>query len=200
VFRWYDFLTFGVPAVVATGAAVGLLLSSPETDRVGEARVLVCVVATVFWFVYAMLVWSRSRFLARFTIMTKHGIMVECGGYQSTLRGIENEIDRAFAMYEAQGIAAGLLLGPKSRTITDNGYVWVTFKPGPFHVSIPGKATIMGFVRAGGNHAVVAYKHPDDTPSRTALAHELGHIVLGRHWNDWSEARHHSFQQAHGLP
>lgn len=181
--------------IVNTGA-------EPGTPK--QAHVLVWVVAAVAWGIYFAFIIARHSFLSQFTIQTRQGILVSPGGYTSHIPSnlfstLTGEVDRMIELYKGAGFPAGKLLQPRRTFFHDDGHVFVYFKPGPIEVS-DRTAKVMGFVRAGGNQAVVAYLHSDDPPDRTALAHELGHIVIGRHTGVWDETIHHSTMKEKHIP
>lgn len=195
-FRWWDFATFGGAALLMTAAAIWVSFKAdPGTSS--EAYLLVWVVAAAGWFVYGMLVRARAAFIARFPIMTKHGIMVDVGGYAVTLKDIEDEIQRICDLYAPNIPDPERFLRADSKR---GGRVWCRFQPSPIEHPRKRKATVAGFITLGGERMVVGYDDPEQDLESTAFGHELGHIILGRFLEDWSETEHHKAMKELRVP
>lgn len=207
-FKLLDALSVGGIALFMTIAAVAVTLWG-EADNIGEAIALSWTVAGTGWAIYIALIILRWRYISQFDLMIRYGIMVNTAGYHTSELKLDAELDRIVLMYSKYF--------PNIGELFERSRVWVTFKPGIFE-NVPGApARVAGFVPAGGENAFVGYFErvpgattPDGKPvyvgapdvaiEKTAFAHELGHVIMGRAWNDWDEERHHAFMREHGLP
>lgn len=215
VFRLYDFVTLGGVALGAT--AIAIIISASK--QVAMAYVLAWTVAVMLWAFYGIALVSRARFLNRYSIMTSHGILIDPDDMTWDRQAFEVEIDRVFDLYNdcerarslrrwetrrADSIDAEQLLAPKPSFGFDN-YVFVNMRPDLFQ-SLEHRhhyeKKLAGFVTVGGNVAWVGYNKTNQPLRTTALGHELGHLILGRHqgWDKWSPESHHEFMQDNGLP
>ena len=187
-FQLLDFLTFGVISLIGTALAA-YVQSTPQTF---QAYALTWVVAGMFWAIYAILIRLRAKFIAKYPIMLKSGTMVNPGEYKISTESLDNEVDRIVALY--------FTLVPKAGVLLSDSRVWITFRPGPFDHPQGYSVKVAGFVTAGGEGCEVGYTSTDQPVEQTAFGHELGHIILGRYWNDWDQERHHNYMKEHGLP
>lgn len=194
-----DFVSFGGVALVMTVGALVVTLWG-ETDNIVAAAVLGWTVATVAWGIYGRLVWGRWQHLKQFDLMIDYGIMVARNGYLASSIELKAEVARFVSLYKPH-------FSDVEKALTHER-LWVVFHPGIIE-NVGAYEKVAGFVRVRGRVLHVAYfkklsdKYvPDPTRpvERTALAHELGHVVLGYCWNDWSQGRHHTFMKDEGLP
>lgn len=194
-----DAYSFGLVALLMTAGALAITLWG-EAESLASAIALGWVVAAVGWAFYGWLVYSRWRYIQRFDVALSHGIMVARNGYLASSLELEDELQRFIQLY-----------APHVRNVVDvleEKRIWVVFHPGAIR-NVGGYEKVAGFVVVGGNVAHVAYfrrqdgivqEDPAAEARRTAFAHELGHIVLGRSWGNWDQGKHHDFQRFHKIP
>lgn len=200
VFRLFDFLTFGGVALLATAIAVYI----STTKQTFEAYAITWLTTACFWGVYFAYVIARAKYLARFSYMTSHGILIDPGDMTWGVQAFEEEIERIVMKYEDPKLQlekhAGNLLAPMGAFAFDD-YVFIRMTGGPLPNQHSYGAKVAGFVRVGGNIAHVVYNDVNQELRTTALGHELGHIILGRCWNwkSWSPGQHHKFMADNGL-
>lgn len=184
-------LTVAGVAAIMSGLAVYAVAS------VGVGGLPVALPAVVGWALYVWLVKLRRDFIAKYPQMTKHGIMVDVGAATGrwSLQDIEDEIDRSVAM-------TARALGKSESNMHEvlaSKHVWLRFMPGRIQHPQDRKVTVAGFVTYGGQFMRVGVETSMDTIDRSALAHEVGHVLLGRHWSDWDQTKHHEFMAKNGL-
>lgn len=186
-FNWKDLFTFGAVALWFTAVALYVTIA-PSPDKSPTALVLFWVVAAAGWGVYAMLVRARAALLRRFGLVTEDGLLIDLGGYAATSGAIRAETLHSIARMRHLSVFAG----KDPAEVLKRQWVWVRFAPGPLDHPIDHNAPkLMGFVRAGGSAALVAYIGTEQPVSETAFGHELEHIMLGRATGDWDQERHH---------
>lgn len=192
--RWFDALTFGVPSLVVTCLTLYVTLGSSTLGTQEYALMWVCSAA--FWAIYGALVWSRYRFIQRYDMVLSTGTMVRTNGFRASRADFEAEIRRVLLLWSPYVMDAQSLL--------ERHRIWVTFEAEPlkklrFTRNQP--RTFAGLTRAGGEAVKISYfEDPDKPLETTAFAHELGHIILGRSTDSWSNDEHHEFMKLHKLP
>lgn len=185
-FKLLDFLMVGTPAVITSALALYVSLDSHKLS----APML--LVALAFCFLYGALVYTRLKFLSKFTYMTSQGVMVNFGSYEITGHDVENEVNRAVELYTKYFSNAEELL--------ESSTLWLTFKLGPFEDPVSRKIKLAGFITYGGEAAYVGYLSDDQLIETTALAHEIGHIIMGRATKKWDQDKDHKFMADNNLP
>lgn len=188
-FKLLDALTFGLASLLVTGLAVYV----QTTPQSAQAYALTWTVAFCFWFVYAALIYARAKLLARYPLTLTGGILINPEKYHTSTAVLNAEVERITKLYEGAGF-------PNAASLIAKTNVWLAFRPGPFPHPQIATMKVMGFVTVGGEGGEVGYKSVDQPIGQTAFGHELGHVILGRAWNDWDEDRHHKFMKEHGLP
>lgn len=195
-FRFLDFLYHGIPALLLIALAA-YVQTTPQST---EAYALMWTLAALFVGVYALVLYWRHSWLNSFDFVTKHGLVVKLNGYETTRIEIEEETERLIAQYEDQGFPARKMLAPDRRML-DVAHTYVHFQHGYMDHPNPAErpAKVAGWVRAGGHLVAVSYLTRQQPVAKTAFAHELGHIVLGRFNGLWGDDSHHKIMQIRGL-
>ena len=185
IFRWIDFLTFGLAALLATVAAVWVQLTPQE----GSAYFVTWATAAGFWLVYAMLLLGRLRLKQSVWFQTRHGLLI--------LRTNQRPLPLRMEIEEvtSQVIAAWSHVYRAHRVRELVHGLFVQWEPFPFaHRAKPGfKFTGL----ASGNTILVGYRYP---LRDTAFAHELGHVLYGARFGLHTEEQFQAFCAAYELP
>lgn len=190
-FQWWDFFTYGLAAIVATalaGLAVYKRRLNPNKKWWQWAGL--GLVVAFFWFGYIMVLTWRADLVDRVECVTKHGlIMVHDGGTMPACAAVGAETDRVIAAWNnVPGISAADAL--------DDG-VMVFVKPLPFSLHTqPGK--FAGFTKPHATAIAVGFDGRE--LSKTALGHELGHVILRRAGKDASETALKNAHDLYGIP
>lgn len=190
-FTLADALSFGGVSALMTALGVYAVAS------VGTAGLPVFLPALLGWGIYAWLVSLRKKLIDSYPHMTSHGIMVDLGAAKSkwSMSDIEAEVDRAVGMTaDALGKSSGNM-----RAVLEEKHVWLRIMPGPIQHPQDRKVKVAGFVTQGGQCMRVGIEKSMTSIDKSALAHEVGHVLLGRCWGDWDQVKHHAFMVEHGL-
>lgn len=190
-FTLADALSFGGVSAVMTALGIHAVVA------VGTAGLPVFLPALVGWGIYAWLVSMRKKLIDSYPHMTKHGVMVDLAAARGrwTLKQVEEEIDRSVVL------TAGAL-GKSSANMHEmlaSKHVWLRFEPGPIDHPQNRAVKVAGFITHKGEHMRVGVESSMTSIDKSALAHEVGHVLLGRHTEDWDQGRHHAFMVEHGL-
>jgi hypothetical protein len=185
-FRLYD-LVLAIPAAIAIIAA-GYFSAKAEPGTVTSAFILMWLVAATFTGLYTLVVIWRAQFLASFTLQTS-SFFIDPATYVGD--SIITEIQRTVIMYEK-------VVGGTDAAIASDA-IYVKFHQGLFPPQTEFGMKRAGYIVAGGSIANVAYEKVDEPIASTALAHEIGHIILGRALGNWDCEMHHKFMQDNNL-
>ena len=192
LFRWIDALSFGLPALVGTGAFIVALLNGRNAHVPAGAWSLFGFVVCVFWAGYILLLWWRHKHLSRIRYVTKQGITVIAGGgVVPPLSELEAEIDRTMDLWSYVPGAHDRLVGK----VVDGTALWVM--PFPFDLGTGGPK-FAGFAKPFTKQIAVGMD--GRLLPGTALGHELGHIIAEEIFGDGSEARLKALAKEHGIP
>jgi hypothetical protein len=191
VFQWWDFFTYGLFAIFATvlGVLAAFSYRRNRDKKWWQWAGLVAVVA-FFWFGYGMVLKWRGDLVDRVECVTKHGlILVDDGGVVPSCDSVEAETTRIIANWD-------LVPGVSATDVLSEG-VMVFVKPMPF--GLHGKADkFAGFTKPYRRSIAVGFDGRE--LPKTALAHELGHLILvtsGKIGDERSLQSHHDH---YGVP
>lgn len=183
----YDFLKFGIVTIISIIITTYILII-PTISL--EPKILSSLVSIILLAYYMGVIISRYNIFKDYDLEIKYGIRIKLNGYNKSKEQLETEIDRITAMYSSYVNSPGKYF--------ENDWVFIDFKNKVITMT-ERNLKVMGFVTVGGTHGEVVYLDRDIALSRTALAHELGHIILGRAWNNWDEEKHHKFMSDNNL-
>lgn len=159
-FRLKDFLTFGLPAIILTIAAIAASVNG--RNKFLPALIGMWLVALGFAAAYGVFLYKRYQRSKGVTFTTRQGVHVITGGRPVTREQVEVEIERTFDLW---GIRAGT-----RRPIDDDirGLI-VVFKDFPFasHGRELSGTQQDNVVKVGWKAAL----------HETALGHEIGHYL-----------------------
>lgn len=189
VFTLWDALTFGLMALIVTVLALIVTFNGRNKNTVWWRWAGLYLVVAMFWAGYVGAIKWRYDLKQRVTCVTPHGtIFVKDGGVVPGCTELTNEIDRTLDAWR---------LVPDFK-VPEKLKIMVFIKPVPFtpHTS-PGNK-FAGFAKPFGNMIGVGF---DGRPvGQTALAHELGRVILFKASEKQDEAMFKSYADQYGVP
>ena len=198
IFTWYDALTFGLFAIIATVIVAVALFNGLNTDVAWWRKVGTVLIVGMFWGGYALVLWWRKRLRDRILYVTKHGLMILGDGGTVPYR-TQVESFTASVLHDWNN---ALQLYPKPIATTAHDAlaagVMVFIKPLPFELHTePGR--FAGFAKPWRNAIAIGLDQASKL-ERSALGHELGHIILHHAIGDGSEDKLKEFAAHYGVP
>lgn len=182
VFRWIDFLSFGLLALAVTAVAIYAIIAG--TNLTANAIALLIVMSLAFYIPYVVILVARHKRLSKINFITKHGIAVFTGGFDVSKEEVENITAEAIILWK------NATKWKDAQTAVDGLFIY--FKEYPVERNL---SKFAGYLI--GKHAVIGWKEDLD---KTALFHELGHAIH-REWTGKSDNdAAHKFMKAHNLP
>jgi hypothetical protein len=204
VFRWWDFVSFGLLGVYVFGFLIyGLIHGATALDgskAPADWPYLMAATGLGFFFVYYRVIVIRQKEIAGFVLLggPKYGFAVNFGDYIPA--GETHEALFNLWMSTAdEWVKAGWTLDQIHNALNQD-YIWVWFKPedATGGIDLPQQAgKVAGYTIY--RQMVIGYKQ--GVPfEKTAAAHELGHVIQGTITNVWDIAIHHQRSKELGLP
>ena len=189
LFRWKDFLTFGLLGLASTIASIYVTTNlSTETPNRAEAIGLMWVVTVLFWLGYIAILVMRNKFLNSITFTTAHNIYVIAGDFKVNKSDIEKETSETIIKWKTATNWYGC-----ERSARQGLYLFIKPYPVQAHASL-GK--VAGYTV--GKHMIIGYK-PEEHISKTAYAHELGHVIHREWTGEINEKAAHDFMKNNKL-
>lgn len=190
LFRWRDFLTFGgLASFVTVGALYVHMGAAVDDPNRMQGIALMWVVALMFWAGYIAIVLTRKKLIDSITFTTKHNIYVIAGDFKIKQSDVEEIADNTISNWQNASNWYGC-----HKAVRQGLFLIIKPYPIKLHARL-GK--VAGYTI--GKHMVVGYKQGIPL-ARTAIAHELGHVIH-REWKGYlDEAESHSFMKKHKLP
>jgi len=191
VIRLIDFLTFGLAAIVSAGLAAWAAVT-PGNAVIGV--VIAALAALGFSFVYAALLGRRLAFARDIAYVTRHGLIVMKSEWTPIRVFVEKETERVVVLWEKAALTESA--NPKIiRGALQN--VVVRWASAPFTLHIRPGFKWMGMTSGSGESMMVGHVEPLE---RSALGHEIGHVILMDWKMDGTEETLKSYQEKHGTP
>lgn len=206
VIRWRDAVIPGSLPVVSGVLTLIVFLADDLTTSAGDPLpsgifgVHGVMVAMTLAFAAITFVWIRLRWrkLQAFEYLPGpyYALMIHRGDYKAAYDDAQ-----IFEEFEAAFTGWGKVFDPKEiRNFADDALFWLWFEQGPIIERVRGKEIKMAGETIGGSRSMkVAFKNPTDDPSKTALQHEIGHVIQGHITGKWNEAEHHNRAKQHRL-
>jgi len=209
VLRWIDFLTFGLPVILAAALTVGVAVT-PGNPLVG--KLVTGAMALGFAFVYAALVGRRLAFARAIAYVTSHGLVVMQSEWTPIRVFVEKETERVVQLWEKavelereaafkqlktavqRAIHTGRELPVVRPAVRGVVVRWAT---APFSMHVRPGFKWMGLTSGSGESMMVARVDPLD---RSALGHEIGHVIMMKWRDDGSEETLKRFHDKYGTP
>jgi hypothetical protein len=192
-FRTIDFITIGGGGVVSLGLMAYALIHGVEGKHATEGLILLAVVGIAFLAVWVVFALQRRKWLHQFRWIPEYGFMVNCGGYLlPDSEKFNAAVQRVIAMW--------FPYHPTARGIVLSEVNWLWFSK-TLNETVSPIATRLckGLTISATRTMIVDYDNTDDDLSKTAFAHELGHLIRGTATAQWSQSEHHKFAADHGL-
>lgn len=190
-FQPLDLIPLLLPVVVVLFAFIHGFEASKNT----QASVLLAAVPVLMWLLWAIVMWDRKKYLDKLVWFPRYGFIIdtENDGY---LLPAEQEFDE----YVASVIRSWAPFHPGAELLMKSRVKWLHFRQHMDEVPIKASWGLKkGITVAGGSSMYVDYNFKLDPLERTALAHELGHIIHGLATGGWNEEEHHAFTKKNGL-
>lgn len=190
VFRWIDFLTFGLAAMLASSLAVWA--TAAPNPLVG--RLITVAMALGFVGIYGVLLARRIAFAKRIAYQTIHGLVVMRSPQTPAQQALELETERVEAVWEM-----AIRAEKADRRLIRRAFagVVVEWKTAPFAMSLRPGFRWMGLTSGTGRLVQVGRIDPLE---KSALGHELGHVILMAWKDDGSEEALKVMSDKYGVP
>ena len=189
VFTLWDALTFGLMAVIVTVLALVVTFNGLNRDKPWWRWVGLYLVVLLFWGGYANVVKWRYDLKQRVVCVTPHAtIFVKDGGVVPDCTDVTKEIDRTLDAWRKV----------PDLTIPDKLDLMVFIKPFPFEMHKHPGNKFAGFAKPWD--AMIGVWFDGRPVEKTALAHELGHIILFKAGQKQDETTFKSYADQYGVP
>lgn len=191
---WFQPLDL-IPILVAVGSALYALIGGFEAANKTQATVLLILVPGLMMAIVAVSWWQRKKYLDSFEWYPRYGFMVDNdrGGY---LLPTEQEFDT----YVESVCRSWTPFHPSAERVMKSRVKWLRFRKGMDEKPIkPSWGLVKGITVLGGSSIYVDYDSKLDPLEKTALAHELGHVIMGLATGRWIQEEHHAFTKKHHL-
>lgn len=191
-FRLIDAVTIAGPGLVTAGLTVYAMIHGYE----GPPSSIPGLWAVTIGFIGIWLRWCQLRKadLDTFVWYPTYGIMIKPETY---ILPSAAEVDALVKKV----IDAWTPIYPNAGSIiADQEVIWAFFKKDlNENDKNPAKAKVKGVTLAYSWTMEVDYDVDTEALSATALAHELGHVIIGHATNNWDQAWQHALMQEHNL-
>lgn len=185
IFKPFDIVAMLIPSVVSTvGAVLCWFYVNPL-----EGRLIAALTAAAFIGISILQLVQRYRFIKSHNVVLPYNVYVKTNGYKGSVIDMELELSTMLTVYSREFRNA--------RDVFSAEPVWVEFVPDVMAIVYHGR--VAGYV--AGDSARVSYFRkladgtteawPDAPVSRTAFAHELAHVLIGRVTGGWDNDTHH---------
>lgn len=200
VYRWWDFLSWGLNGVYTFGFLIYGLMHGVHgsSSAVAQWPYLMSVTGLAFFFIYWRVIVIRQREIAGFILIgtPRYGFAVNFGLFPSA--GLDQLIPSIVMRLASKwgGVPESQFSLRTVDAALTKDLIWVWFKPGD--VDLPHTASkVAGYTVY--RQMVVGYKK-GATIEQTSFEHELGHVIQGEVTNVWDQAIHHARSKKYGLP
>ena len=143
------------------------------------------VLSSAFWFIYGVVLYDRSKFLKTIDYITSDGVGITTNGFNIDKAIVESIIKNTISQWHTvtkwEGIPEAI-----------HGTI-VVFKTPP--LVLKGR-TYNGYTIDN----ICSVSHIFDDLNRTAMSHELGHIIYNAWTNSYLNNEAHKFMKDNKLP
>ena len=191
---WFQPL-YLIPVFVTTAISTYALIHGFEAQHHTQATALLVLVPMLTLVAVALTMWKRKKYIDSFTWFPTYGFMVdnEKGGY---LLPAEQEFD----LFVSSVVHSWEPFHPAAELLMKSRVKWLYFRKGMDEKPIRASwGLVEGIVVQGGSVLYVDYDTKLDPIQKTALAHELGHVIHGLATGSWDVEEHHSFMKKNHL-
>lgn len=192
-FKVWDLVSFGIPVVGISALTTYAHIMGVEGKHAGQALALCWVVVAAFVAIYLRLLWMRKETLKQYRWYPHYGFMLRLGEYQLPEEGVlDGLVWKTIQLWSKHH--------QNAEEIIKSSINWVSFHQ---HLNENDKNRahhkVKGFTVAASHVMAIDYDLPSDPFEKTAMAHELGHVIHGFATSDWNEDHHHEFMRVSGL-
>lgn len=191
---WFQPLTL-IPAAMAIASVSYALVAGVESKHPTQAIVLLGAIPALALGLAFLDMYNRKRWLDRFVWYPTYGFMIDTEN-EGYLPPAEEEFD-TFVASVAKSWAP---FHPSADRLLRSRVKWLYFRKGmdekPVHASW---GLVKGITVQGGSTIYVDYNFKLDPIEKTALAHELGHVIHGLATGTWDQEEHHAFAKKNHL-
>lgn len=181
------------PLLLAAFCGIYPFVVGFEAKYKAQAIALLIIVPSLIWIIWGWMMYLRKRFLDSCVWYPTYRIMLQP---ENWLPPAEPELDN----FIASVIRSWTPFYPAADRILKGRVKWVHMKKGLDEKPInPNWGLAKGLTMAGGSVIYVDYNEKIDAIEKTALAHELGHVIMGLATGVWNQNAHHAFSKKHGL-
>lgn len=178
------------------GAAIYAFANGFEASNKTAAGALLIAVPALTALITAALWWQRKKYYDKHTWFARYGFMIdnENGGY---LLPAEQEFDD----FVSSVVRVWIPFHPAADRLMKSEVKWVHFRKGMDEVPLKPKwGLLKGATLLGGAVIYVDYNFKLESLEKTALDHELGHVIHGLATGGWDQEEHHAFAKENSLP
>lgn len=191
---WFQPLDL-IPIAVAAACSTYALVHGFEAKHHTQATVLLVLVPALILTAVLIGWWNRKKYLDSFTWFPTYGFMIdnEKGGY---LLPAEQEFD----FFITSVVRSWIPFHPAAERLLKSRVKWLHFRKGMNEQPIKASwGLVKGITVQGGSVVYVDYDSKLDPLQKTALAHELGHVIHGLATQTWDQQEHHDFMKKNHL-
>jgi hypothetical protein len=189
IFKPFDLLSFVLPIVVCAGCTGAAWLS----DVGLQAQLLMTTVTLAFIGVTLRVLQARQKFIKSYSLEIAYNVRVKLNGYSASWSSLAHELHRIIDAYE--------VAYPNVRQLLQREPTWVEFTPDLLKAI--GGRQVAGYVigdMVKVSYAVAAGRgsyatNPNAHVARTAFAHEIAHVIIGRATGRWNNEEHHMLME-----
>lgn len=192
--NWYQPLDL-IPVAVAAASAIYAFTVGFEAEHKTAAAIMLVAVPVLMLAVVAVGWLQRRKYIESHTWFPRYGFMIdnEKGGY---LLPTEQEFD----VFIESVIRSWTPHHPGAERLMKSRVKWLRFRKGMDEKPIKASwGLVKGITVQGGSLMYVDYDSKLDPIEKTALAHELGHVIMGLATGGWDQETHHAFTKKNHL-
>lgn len=191
---WFQPLDL-IPLLMPVLAAAYAFIHGYEAKDHTLAGVALVAVPVLMWTIWGGAVWRRKKYLDSCTWFPKYGFIIDTEN-ETYLLPAEQEFDD----FVASVIASWKPFHPTAELLMKKNVKWLYFRKDMDEKPIkPSWGLNKGITVAGGSAIYVDYNFRLDPIEKTALAHELGHVIRGLATGVWDQVEHHAFMKKNHL-
>lgn len=181
LFRIIDMLMPGSLGPITTVIAVLVAMSAGVAL---SAKLLMFAVAACMWFIYGAMIYNRYQYLKKIDYITSDGVGIISNGIKLERAQLESITKNMISKWET------VIKWGESTTAIYGTIIIFTNPPLELNGVKYNGYTI-------NNVCHVAMILPD--PDKTAMEHEMGHVIYNAWTNTYDNDACHAYMKAHGL-
>lgn len=193
-FKIWDLVSFGIPIVAIVSLNIYMMVHGFEAKHPTQAIILCWVVAAAFLGIYLRLLRMRFDTMKQYRWYPTYGFMLLRGEYQLPEDGVlDGLIWKTIQLWSKHY--------PGAEEIIKSDINWVSFhKDLDENNKNAAHAKVNGFTVAVSHVMAIDYDTPTDPIDKTALGHEVGHVIFGFSTKNWDQDTEHEYIKRNALP